>query len=139
MTNENDLIRRGDALNICTRFPYLEVIADAITALPAGATSQPANPVVKADSCQRTDVEEIFMSAVWGALKADANDLHKQRRILEAFRCAIDTQPDPRDAVIARLVEAAEKAAAFIENLGFSENTVPTLHAAIAAAKGGAA
>ena len=35
MMNENDLIRRGDALNICTRFPYPEGIANAIAALPA--------------------------------------------------------------------------------------------------------
>ena len=34
-------------------------------------------------------VEEGFMDAVWEALKADANDLRKQRRILEAFRAAL--------------------------------------------------
>jgi type IV secretory pathway TrbL component len=28
------------------------------------------------------------MSAVWAALKADANDLRKQQRILRAFRTA---------------------------------------------------
>jgi len=32
---DNDLIRREDALNICTRFPYPEGIANAIADLPA--------------------------------------------------------------------------------------------------------
>lgn len=32
---DDDLIRRGDALSICTRFPYPEGIANAIRSIPA--------------------------------------------------------------------------------------------------------
>lgn len=39
--------------------------------------------------------ESAFMDAVWGALKADANDLRKQQRILEAFRAALEPVPQP--------------------------------------------
>jgi hypothetical protein len=169
---DDDLIRRGDALNICTRFPYPEGIATAIAALPAvtapqgvdgleaenarlrdqlrliellgyregeqlgwlvahmrgvandaleGRTSahmwrlfpkhrpaalapaQPAltpkpvddslaaDPAVKPTLAEALAVttEEAFMSAVWDALKADASDLRKQQRILNAFRAAL--------------------------------------------------
>lgn len=34
-------------------------------------------------------VEQAFMAAVWDALKSDANDLRKQKRILSAFRTAL--------------------------------------------------
>ena len=37
--------------------------------------------------------EEAFMDAVWSALKADANDLRKQQRILRAYRAAAEAQP----------------------------------------------
>lgn len=50
---------------------------------------------------------------------------------------AINTQPDPRDAVIARLVEAAEKADGYDQDCGCNSCMGITL--AIAAAKGGAA
>ena len=35
------------------------------------------------------DQEQAFMAAVWDALKSDANDLRKQKRILSAFRSAL--------------------------------------------------
>jgi len=37
--------------------------------------------------------EEAFMDAVWSALKADANDLRKQQRILRAYRAAAEAKP----------------------------------------------
>ena len=37
--------------------------------------------------------ESVFMDAVWDTLKADANDLRKQQRILRAFRAALIPRP----------------------------------------------
>jgi len=36
--------------------------------------------------------EGAFMDAVWDALKADANDLRKQQRIIRAFRTALPAE-----------------------------------------------
>jgi len=44
--------------------------------------------------CVRVNEAE-FMDAVWGALKADANDLRKQQRILKAFRAALEPVAQP--------------------------------------------
>ena len=41
--------------------------------------------------------EQAFMAAVWAALKADASDLGKQKRILEAFRAALRAGSDPHE------------------------------------------
>lgn len=43
-----------------------------------------------AEKPQPITLEEVFMEAVWDALKADTSDLGKQARILAAFRAAID-------------------------------------------------
>ena len=45
---------------------------------------------------QREVNAEAFMDAVWAALKADANDLRKQQRILRAFLAALEPM-EPKD------------------------------------------
>jgi hypothetical protein len=61
-TNPDDLIRRGDALDAAVRFDggTHTKIASRIAALPAVAASQPADPVVKADSRQRVTVKPLL-------------------------------------------------------------------------------
>jgi len=61
MTNDNDLIRRGDALNIYTDWTLgpEEAIAK-LRALPAVAASHPADPVINADRCQRVTVKPPY-------------------------------------------------------------------------------
>jgi Lar family restriction alleviation protein len=39
--------------------------------------------------------DQAFMAAVWKALKADANDLRKQQRILAAYRAALALTKEP--------------------------------------------
>jgi hypothetical protein len=155
MTNDKDMIQR-DAAMYCFDDDMTSVQARAaILALPAVAASQPADPVVKADSCQRVTVKPLVWVAgycndgpCWRAgypgrpgfnyVALDDDDkamfaaLHQ-----EAALAPIDTQPDPRDAVIARLVEAAEKADGYDQDCGCDSCMGITL--AIAAAKGGAA
>lgn len=64
MTNENEPIRRGDALRIYSNMQLtIEEAKSAIAALPAVAASQPAYPAVKADSCQRVVVKPLVWSA----------------------------------------------------------------------------
>lgn len=53
MTNDNDLIRRGDAIEACRG---LDPEGD-IAAIPAVAASQPADPVINAGSRQRVVVK----------------------------------------------------------------------------------
>lgn len=76
--SDNDLIRRGDALAIVEVGPVW--VREAIAALPAVTVDK-----------------EAFMASVWDALKADANDLRKQQRILKAFLAALEpvAQPAP--------------------------------------------
>ena len=79
----DDLISRAAALDTLTELScndnaHWGVIIEAIRALPAVAASQPS--------------EEVFMQAVWDALKADTSDLGKQRRILTAFRAVAASQ-----------------------------------------------
>lgn len=71
MANENELIRRGDAISELSKHAKgtttlggqnyqsmtLEVAIDAIALIPAVAASQPSDPVVKADSGQRVTVK----------------------------------------------------------------------------------
>ena len=87
-------------------------------AIPAVAASQPAEPAVNAGSRQWVTVKPL----VWDGgeiLVATGTDVHITSHIIPAdmrdeyeveraarILAAIDTQPDPRDAVIARLVEA---------------------------------
>ena len=54
--------------------------------------------------------EDALMDAVWNALKADANDLRKQQRILRAFR---SLRSDATDALAAleRVRQEARNAA----------------------------
>ena len=139
----DDLISRAAALNTLTELScddnaHWGVIIEAIRALPAIAASQPADPAVKADSCQRVTVKPLvwygdsirvtakgmgkYYACMWmfhgqkgAGWECDEGDWHPtldaakgiaqadyERRIL----AAIETQPDPRDAVIAQLVEA---------------------------------
>lgn len=55
------------------------------------------------------DRDEQFCAAVWDALKADANDLRKQQRILLAFRAALQQSHTERD----RLLREARDSIAF--------------------------
>lgn len=136
------------------------------------AASQPADPVVKADSCQRVTVKPLvwdhehmegWVFARGGVLQYaimlsvnrvygvhGEHDGAAQFPTIEAAKAAaqadyearilaaIDTQPiyDPRDAVIARLVEAIENADGYDRDCGCDSCMGITL--AIAAAKGGA-
>jgi hypothetical protein len=185
MTNENDLIRRGDVLDAANDADPLELsihgatkIMDRIVAIPAVAVSQPANPTIKDDSCQRVTVKPL----VWrgDSIRLTAGGMGKMYECMRCFHgqkgagwsdydedwhqnleaakaaaqsdyearilAAIDTQPDQRDAVIARLVEALTEVhkkaiglrgdQAYREFARYAEKKT---RAAIAAAKGGAA
>jgi len=59
MTNENDLIRRGDAHDAVRNTVSMSDALDAIATITAVAASQPADPVIKADSCQRVTVKPL--------------------------------------------------------------------------------
>jgi hypothetical protein len=219
MTNENDLIRRGDAHDAVRNTVFMSDALEAIAALPAVAASQPADletcgrcmgsgygghpdssalcndcngsgavavsqpadPVIKADSCQRVTVKPLvwrgdsirltagrmgkMYECMWcfhgqkGAGWSDYDeDWHPTLEAAKAaaqadyearILAAIDTQPDPRDAVIARLVEAAaalhlEWAIHVDDHLTYrvvnaGNEAWTNFQAAIAAAKGGAA
>ena len=43
------------------------------------------------------EAEKVFCAAVWDALKADANDLRKQQRILKAHRAALASEQPHAD------------------------------------------
>jgi hypothetical protein len=148
----------------------------AIAALPAVAASQPSDPVVKADSGQRVTVKPAKTAkgnnppaSVWvtlHSLKPDGGETfifsvtdHPWDDDCDATTTkwadnleyvlkgtTIDTQPDPRDAVIARLVEALTEVRkkaiglrgdqAYREFARYAEKKTRTV---LAAAKGGAA
>jgi hypothetical protein len=168
MTNDNDLIRRGDAMEICESHGAAgEVIGDEIAAIPAVAASQPADPVTNADRCQQWHREDSAYGVLIYSLKQDGwrkgeprmvndvtikienangseNDLDQ---IAARILAAIAAQPDPRDAQIAALVDAAVKMAeGIVVECNFDDVHSPDfgrryleLRAAIASAKGGAA
>ena len=178
MTSENDLIRRGDAIAVVGRNVLgSQTAVAAIAALPAVVVSQPADPVVKADSCHPEQMYLIckhggyyrpncqgYTSSIHEAgrytlAEAErethpngpdgprdgmsyisdplASHVSKTQKTDHDPRAAIDTQPDPRDAVIARLVKAIENANDYDQDCECVSCTGLTL--AIAAAKGGAA
>jgi hypothetical protein len=58
MTNDNDLIRRGDAMNAVPEH-WRPTMSSRIAALPAVAASQPADPVTNADRRQRVVVKPL--------------------------------------------------------------------------------
>jgi len=166
MTNENDLIRRGfvaSAIQEHVNDDYDRAqMSRAIAALPAVAASPPADPVVKADSCQRVTVKPLVFDDLGIASddllnqtivysKKEDQDRHNATRAARIL-ATIETTPDPRDAVIAGQAEALTAANAYITDLirhegqeGFSNSTYDLgvaydkALAAIAAAKGGAA
>ena len=57
-----------------------------------------------AEKPQPITPEEVFMEAVWDALKADTSDLGKQARILAAFRDAAI-----REAALRNVIEILEE------------------------------
>lgn len=212
MTNDNDLIRRGDVLNL---LPYdgdgdpsgtfdhkIFVKLEAIAAIPAFAASQPsaletcgrcmgsgygghpdngalcidcngsggvaasqpADPVTNADSRQRVMVKPlvweevnpgVFVAesslGVWsrfdghymrpdasGGIASDNPEAAAQADYAARIMSAIDVHPDPRDAQIAALVEAAKALEMWDAARGYP---VPyrvrdPLRAALAAVKG---
>lgn len=84
MTNENDLIPRGDAMKALDWGDiYGRNAQDAIAALPAAPTGVG----------DMIDIEQAFLTDVVAALKADATDLGKEARILNAFREAVAALP----------------------------------------------
>ena len=154
MTHENDLIRRGDALAALEK-AFLGAgnvgarTREAIADIPTVAASQPSDPVVKADCCQRVMVKPLvwgedtdYSSETYGGITArpmqgfryyikrvyggvwklsgsvpfgqpDYPTIEAAKAAAQAdyearILAAIDTQPDPRDAVIARLGPIAE-------------------------------
>jgi hypothetical protein len=155
MTNENDPIRRGDAIAL-TLLGDAKTVADAIAALPAVAASQPADPVSNADSRQRVTVKPLVWVRLSESFMAEDHifnivaitydpekyDTERATRIL----AAVDVQPDPRDAQIAALVDAAELMAEAVvvecetanHSTGFYDR-YHALRAALAAVKGGGA
>jgi hypothetical protein len=92
---DDDLIRRGDALNICTRFPYPEGIANAIAALPA-VTALTPNPV---DDSLATDPAVKLAEALTEQLeaaRADAKEAEAYAEELEQrLAKAIGATADP--------------------------------------------
>lgn len=74
------------------------------------------------------DAEEQFMSAVWDALKADANDLRKQQRILTAFRAALRGNAATPAPEVAALVEALERIESITVHSGGEIHGVTALH-----------
>jgi hypothetical protein len=85
-----------DAAKAAAQADYEARILAALEPAPAGVTVD--------------DQEQAFMAAVWEALKADANDLRKQKRILSAFRSVLSgdrTAPAPAGVTVqeaARLI-----------------------------------
>ena len=165
MTHDNDLIRRGDALALVGEWESMwNETAKAVLKLPAVAASQPADSVINADSCQRVTVKPL----VWDGLVCvteykyclsywekedefvDSYTTMRRHPTLEAAKAAaqadyatrilaaLDVQPDTRDEVIARLVEAAKALEMWDAARGYP---VPyrvrdPLRAALAAVKG---
>ena len=118
-------------------------LVSVLSALPAVATTQTADPAVKADNCQTVwpddicEIVEGFFEAVSDDDEWHMSDLHDHIR--ESLKvAAIETKPDPRDAVIARLVEALEAAEELYQAglLGASPELIALRAAALAAAKG---
>ena len=62
----DDLISRAAALDALDRHMYADEARGEIEALPAVAASQPADPTVKADSCQQVRVKPL----VWAFSKS---------------------------------------------------------------------
>ena len=130
---------------------------EAIRALPAVAASQTPDPVVKADRQQSVRVKPLRF------IEADGLDIdHMRERARQdplsregdmrlvwvnegdlyshtIFLAAIETQPDPRDAVIAQLVEAIGSAVKWTDQYRWSAPWTDDARAALSAAKGGAA
>ena len=151
MTNDNDLIRRGDVLDAMCKGPRtVQERIDIIRVIPAVAASQPdcdcpdtalcqdgcyakqlaasqpANPVINADSRQRVMVKllvwgevnpGVFVAesslGVWsrfdghymrpdasGGIASDNPEAAAQADYEARILAALDVQPDPRDAVI---------------------------------------
>ncbi len=159
--SDNDLIRRGDALELFDA-PFLGGVEDMIRALPAIAASQPADParvtvkplIWDADEngnyhaqsirgCEAVyrwikpqviDDDRVTYQA-WG-IEAEFDTPEAAQAAIEAeiaseILAAIDVQPNPRDAQIAALVEAVE------QYLAHDTYSLAPMRAAIAAVKGG--
>lgn len=145
MTHDNDMIRRGDAMDMC--YGYWRDTRTRIMSIPAVAASQPdcdcpdtalcqdgcyakqlaasqpADPVINADSRQRVTVKPLDlinrMDAIQACQVGPSDEWSKAtksgyeqaatdcaRNILKISPAAIDVQTDTRDAQIAALVEA---------------------------------
>lgn len=161
MTNDNELIRRGDVMAAIQGYavqqvgkfqhPTLRGAAEAIAAIPAVAASQPANletcgrcmgsgygghpdsgavrtdcngdgavaasqpadPVIKADSCQRVTVKPLVFDDLGIASddllnqtivysKKEDQDRHNATRAARIL-ASIDTQPDPQCCMCGKL------------------------------------
>lgn len=126
MTNEIDMIRRGDAMTILSNGSQTwgEAVA-AIAALPAVAASQPADPVTNADSRQRVTVKPLVFDDLGIASDDLLNviivyrnpadqDRHNAERAARIL-AAIDVPTDHRDAQIAVLVDALTDTAAILQ------------------------
>jgi hypothetical protein len=126
-------------------------------AIPTVAASQTADPVTNADSRQRVTVKPLVFDDLGIASDDLLNvtivysnpadqDRHNAERAARIL-AALDVQPDPRDAQIAALVEAAEHLLLNYLQDEFDEPdlcvdekhwlAISDLRAAIAAAKGG--
>lgn len=161
----DDLIRRGDAMEIGSAHGWdTDLFRSAIAALPAVASSQPADlaqvkvkPLVWIStgenrySAKSEDYKVVTDGKCWAFcpedwppfagypyLTADAAKAAAQADYEARILAAIEPQPDPRDEVIARLVEAAthlcDGIATMFPPLGQSDRVL-NLRTALAAAK----
>lgn len=138
----DDLISRAAALAECQKIsddakayslPQMaggaNACREAISALPAVAASQAVDPSVKADSCpecENTGMRDTGGVYPWGEGIFVPCDHNKPAT-------------DPRDAVIAQLVEAIGSAVKWTDQYRWSAPWTDDARAALAAAKGGAA
>jgi hypothetical protein len=133
MTNENELIRRGDAMDVCCG--YWRDIRTRIMSIPAVAASQPADPVtteIDLRAVMMDEIEKAASESPWVPKEYYMNDVISDC-------CAFlrgERKNDPRDAQIAALVEALEYYA--VEALPWDYDDSLVARTALASLKGGA-
>lgn len=138
----DDLISRAAALSLCDGYPYVEGVKMALQDLPAVAASQPdPREAVIARQAEALTAANAYITDLirHEGQEGFSNSTYDLGVAYDKALAAIETQPDPRDAVIAQLVEAIGSAVKWTDQYRWSAPWTDDARAALAAAKGGAA